>query len=121
MLCLDEAEASELWSDADAASAGRPHPDNDKAGTVQATLSVLRNVSFTIEPGEKAALIVPSGAGKTTIMRLFMRYMYATSGALLIDSHDLRDVCLSSCLNIIAYVRQQVQIFDRTISDILPY
>lgn len=121
MLSVDDPETSELWSDAEAASAGRPHPDNDKAGTVQATLSVLRNVSFTIEPGEKAALIGPSGAGKTTIMRLLMRYMDATSGAILIDGHDLRDVCLSSWLNMIAYVPQQAQVFDGTIRDNLLY
>src|SRR5205085_5862082 len=82
---------------------------------------ILRNVSFTIEPGEKAALIGPSGAGKTTIMRLLMRYMDPTSGTILIDGHDLRDVRLSSWLNLIAYVPQQAQVFDGTIRDNLLY
>ena len=84
-------------------------------------LPILRNVSFTIEPGEKAALIGPSGAGKTTIMRLLMRYMDPTSGAILVDGHDLRDVQLSSWLNLIAYVPQQAQVFDGTIRDNLLY
>ena len=83
--------------------------------------SVLRNVSLTIEPGEKAALIGPSGAGKTTIMRLLMRYMDPTSGVILIDGYDLRDVRLSSWLNLIAYVPQQSQVFDGTIRDNLLY
>jgi len=82
---------------------------------------VLRNVSFTIEPGEKAALIGPSGAGKTTIMRLLMRYMDPTAGAILIDGHDLRDLRLSSWLNLIAYIPQQAQVFDGTIRDNLLY
>ncbi|HXU47612.1 MAG TPA: ATP-binding cassette domain-containing protein, partial [Candidatus Binatia bacterium] len=83
--------------------------------------AILRNVSFTIEPGEKCALIGPSGAGKTTIMRLLMRYMDPTSGAILIDGHDLREVRLSSWLNLIAYVPQQAQVFDGTIRDNLLY
>ena len=82
---------------------------------------ILRNVSFTIEPGEKAALIGPSGAGKTTIMRLLMRYMDPTSGTILVDGHDLRDVRLSSWLNLIAYVPQQAQVFDGTVRDNLLY
>jgi ABC-type multidrug transport system fused ATPase/permease subunit len=82
---------------------------------------ILRNVSFTIAPGEKAALIGPSGAGKTTIMRLLMRYMDPPSGAIFIDGHDLRDVRLSSWLNLIAYVPQQAQVFDGTIRDNLLY
>jgi len=83
--------------------------------------SILQNVSFTIEPGEKAALIGPSGAGKTTIMRLLMRYMDPTEGAILVDGHDLRDVRLSSWLNLLAYVPQQAQVFDGTIRDNLLY
>ena len=83
--------------------------------------AILRNVNFTIEPGEKAALIGPSGAGKTTIMRLLMRYMDPTSGTILVDGHNLRDVRLSSWLNLIAYVPQQAQVFDGTIRDNLLY
>jgi ABC-type multidrug transport system fused ATPase/permease subunit len=82
---------------------------------------ILRNVSFSIEASEKAALIGPSGAGKTTIMRLLMRYMDPTSGAILIDDHDLRDIRLCSWLNLIAYVPQQAQVFDGTIRDNLLY
>ena len=90
-------------------------------GFPSSALPVLRNVSLTISPGEKAALIGPSGAGKTTIMRLLMRYMDPTAGAILIDGHDLRNVRLSSWLNLIAYVPQQAQVFDGTIRDNLLY
>ena len=103
-------------------SAGRPRTANEDASvSPKPMLPVLRNVSFTIEPGEKAALIGPSGAGKTTIMRLLMRYMDPTAGAILIDGHDLRDVQLSSWLNLIAYVPQQAQVFDGTVRDNLLY
>jgi len=93
----------------------------DTIGTSKPAPPILRNVSFTIEPGEKAALIGPSGAGKTTIMRLLMRYMDPTCGAIFVDGHDLRDVRLSSWLNLIAYVPQQAQVFDGTIRDNLLY
>lgn len=97
-----------------------PGLDVARIGSKPAT-PILRNVSFTIEPGEKAALIGPSGAGKTTIMRLLMRYMDPTSGTILVDDHDLRDVRLSSWLNLIAYVPQQAQVFDGTVRDNLLY
>jgi len=84
-------------------------------------LPILRNVSLSIAPGEKAALIGPSGAGKTTIMRLLMRYMDPTAGAIFVDGHDLREVRLSSWLRLIAYVPQQAQVFDGTVRDNLLY
>ena len=103
-------------------SAGRLHAANNPPnGSPTRKLPVLHNVSFSIQPGDKAALIGPSGAGKTTIMRLLMRYMDPTSGTILIDGHDLRDVRLSSWLNLIAYVPQQAQVFDGTIRDNLLY
>jgi len=102
-------------------SAGLDLLELSSVGSPRPALPVLGNVSFTIEPGEKAALIGPSGAGKTTIMRLLMRYMDPTLGTILIDGHDLRDVRLSSWLNLIAYVPQQAQVFDGTIRDNLLY
>ena len=90
-------------------------------GECKPATPILQNVSLTIEPGEKAALIGPSGAGKTTIMRLLMRYMDPASGAIFVDGHDLREVRLSSWLNLIAYVPQQAQVFDGTIRDNLLY
>jgi len=81
----------------------------------------LEKVSFRIEPGEKVALIGPSGAGKTTIMRLLMRYMDVHAGAIRISGHDLRDVKLSSWLDLIGYIPQQAQVFDGTIRDNLLY
>ena len=57
---------------------------------------VLHDVSFRVEPGQLTALVGPSGAGKTTITHLVSRLYDVTSGAVLIDGHDIRDVTLDS-------------------------
>lgn len=82
---------------------------------------VLKNVSFTIEPGEKVALIGPSGAGKTTVVRLLQRYMDPDQGEILIDGRDLRDYRHASWTQALAYIPQQAQVLDGTIRSNLIY
>ncbi|MFN2157113.1 MAG: ABC transporter ATP-binding protein [Anaerolineae bacterium] len=53
---------------------------------------VLRNVSFTIRPGDKVALVGENGAGKTTLVKLLTRLYDPTDGAILLDGHDLRQI-----------------------------
>lgn len=83
----------------------------NKAGEPQ----VLNNITFTIEPKEKVALIGTSGAGKSTLMKLLLRYMDPTSGAIRIDGIDLRDIGLDSWLNLVGYIPQGPQILNGTI------
>lgn len=54
--------------------------------------ATLRNVSFTINPGEKIAFVGENGAGKSTIVKLLVRFYDVTEGAILIDGHDLREI-----------------------------
>lgn len=84
-------------------------------------IHTLRNVSFTIEPGEKVALIGPSGAGKTTVMRLLLRFMDPLSGKILVNGYDLKNIDLSDWVKIIGYIPQQAQILDGTIAYNLTY
>lgn len=90
------------------AYAGRDAEDN----ATGAELHVLKRVSFAIEPGERAALIGPSGAGKTTVMRLLQRYMDPEQGSVLVDGHDLRGVALASWTRLVGYIPQQSQVLD---------
>lgn len=76
---------------------------------------ILQDVSFTIQPGEKVALIGPSGAGKTSIMKLLLRYMDPTSGEIWVNGSRLTDVQLSSWMGHVGYIPQQPQVFDGTI------
>ncbi len=84
-------------------------------------MHVVRDISFTIEEGEKVALIGPSGAGKTTIMRLLLRFMDPNSGCIWVDGHKLTDIKLSSWIKLIGYIPQQTQVFDGTMRYNLTY
>lgn len=77
----------------------------------------LRGVTITAAPGERIALVGPSGGGKSTILNLVPRLFDATSGAVLIDGHDVRDVTLSSLRANIALVSQHVTLFSESVSD----
>ena len=82
---------------------------------------ILHDVSFTIEPGEKVALLGPSGVGKTTLMRLLLRYMDPTVGRILINGIDLKEIDLRDWLRQVGYISQTAHIFDGTFRDNMVY
>ncbi len=82
---------------------------------------VLYNVSFTIEPGEKVALIGQSGSGKTTLMQLLLRFMDPTSGRITIDGCDLREIDHHSWMRLVGYIPQEPMIFSGTLRANLLY
>jgi ATP-binding cassette, subfamily B, bacterial len=77
----------------------------------------LQNVSLTVSPGETVALVGPSGAGKTTILQLLMRYYDPKSGAIRIDGLDLRDMTRADFRRAIALVPQDPVIFATSAMD----
>lgn len=81
----------------------------------------LADVSFTIKPGQLAALVGPSGAGKTTITYMIPRLYDATEGRILIDGHDIRHVTLKSLAEHIGMVTQETYLFYDTIRANLIY
>lgn len=78
---------------------------------------VLKDVSFTAEPGQTIALLGATGSGKTTIINLIPRFYDASEGAVLIDGHDLRDVTLDSLRSQIGIVLQETNLFSGSIRD----
>ncbi len=78
---------------------------------------VLRNLSFTVEPGKSVALVGPTGAGKTSIINLLCRFYDPDSGSILIDGKDLRDYQVSDLRDNISIVLQDAFIFSRSVED----
>ena len=89
--------------------------------TVSAHQDVLRDVSFTIPAGTMAALVGPSGAGKTTITSLVPRLYDTTSGVVRVAGQDVRDVTLSSLRDRIGVVTQDAHMFHDSIKANLLY
>lgn len=75
----------------------------------------LSGVSFTAPPGRMTALVGPSGAGKTTIINLIPRFYDVSRGSIKIDGIDIRNITLESLRENIAFVSQDITIFDDTV------
>jgi ATP-binding cassette, subfamily B, bacterial len=81
----------------------------------------VKNVSFTIEPGQLAALVGPTGAGKTTITSLLPRFYDPQLGAVRLDGNDVRDLTLESLGRQVGLVFQDTFLFHASIRDNLLY
>ena len=78
---------------------------------------VLKNVSFSAEPGQTVAIVGPTGAGKTTIINLLPRFYDVTGGAVKIDGYDVRDVKAASLRKQIGIVLQDTFLFSTTVME----
>jgi ATP-binding cassette subfamily B protein len=82
---------------------------------------VLRDVSFSVQPGETIALVGPTGAGKTTIVNLISRFYDVTSGRITIDGHDVQAVTLASLRRQMGVMTQDTFLFSGTIRENICY
>ena len=81
----------------------------------------LTNVTLSVNPGERVAIVGPSGAGKTTIFSLLMRFYEPQSGSIYIDGHDYRDLSLHDLRHRIGIVPQEPALFSTTLYDNIMY
>ena len=81
-----------------------------------ATSPALNGVSLTIQPGQTVALVGPSGSGKTTLANLLPRFLDPTSGQVKLDGVPLKDWSLASLRSQVAYVSQDVVMFNDTVA-----
>jgi len=82
---------------------------------------VLKDISFKIEPGQVAAIVGPSGTGKTTIISLIPRFYDPQSGTVKIDGVNIRDYTLKSLREQISFVLQETLLFHATVWDNIAY
>lgn len=82
---------------------------------------VLKDVSFSCEPGKMIALVGPTGVGKTTLTQLISRFYEPTSGRILIDGKDIQDVTIESLRKNISPVLQDTFLFNGTIAENIGY
>ncbi len=102
---------------------GKEKSSESTAGNGQSAVTqwALRDVNFTIEPGQLAALVGPSGAGKTTTTYMIPRLYDPTEGRVLIDGQAIIDVTLNSLADNIGMVTQETYLFYDTIRANLLY
>src|SRR5690606_17925914 len=81
----------------------------------------LSDVSFVAEPGQTIALVGRSGSGKTTLVNMLPRFVNPSSGTVLIDGQDVRDVSLRGLRSHLSLVSQDVVLFDGTIAENVGY
>lgn len=82
---------------------------------------VLSDIQLTIRPGEKIALVGPSGGGKTTLCSLIPRFYDPTEGKILLDGQDIRKVTLQSLRSNVGVVQQDVYLFSGSVYENIAY
>jgi len=82
---------------------------------------VINNFSASIKAGQKVAIVGPTGAGKTTIVKLLMRFYDVNEGAILIDGHDIRDFTREDLRSLFGMVLQDTWLYNGTIMDNIRY
>jgi len=92
---------------------GAPDDPHEREGGVE---YVLRNVSFEVKPGERVGIVGATGAGKSTLISLLLRFYDVTSGRILIDGVDIREMDLAELRKLFGLVLQDVHLFSGTIA-----
>jgi len=83
--------------------------------------NVLKDLSLSIKPGERVGIVGSSGAGKTTLVNLLMRFYEPQNGDIIIDGQNIKDVTQNSLREQIAFIPQDPTMFNRTIGENIGY
>ncbi len=83
--------------------------------------TIIHNFSFTALPGQKIAIVGPTGAGKTTLVNLLMRFYEVDSGEILVDGVNIHDMTRAYARNLFGMVLQETWLFEGTIRDNLKF
>ena len=119
-----------LNEEEEAVTAAHPAPIDDLRGAVdfdhvrfgyQPDKTIIHDFSAHIEPGKMVAIVGPTGAGKTTMVKLLMRFYDVQSGAIRVDGHDVRDYNRSELREAFGMVLQDTWLFKGTIMENIRY
>ncbi len=83
--------------------------------------TVIKDLSFSAQPGQKIAIVGPTGAGKTTLVKLLMRFYDVDSGVVLVDGHDIQGFRRDDLRKMFAMVLQDTWLFNGTICENIRY
>jgi ATP-binding cassette subfamily B protein/subfamily B ATP-binding cassette protein MsbA len=117
-------EKPEVEDKEDAIDIGRAHGDiefQDVCFSYKDRVDTLKNISFKVPAGSRVAIVGPTGAGKTTLINLMVRYYDPASGTISIDGHDIKDISLYCLRNQLSLVLQNPQLFSGSIADNIRY
>jgi len=104
------------------AFAAKPHPGighiafDDVSFAYNGTDYVLEEVSFEVRPGQRVGIVGATGAGKSTIINLLLRFYDVTRGRILVDGTDIREMALTDLRRLFSLVLQDVHLFSGTIA-----
>jgi ATP-binding cassette subfamily B protein len=87
----------------------------------QGDRGILRNLNFSVEPGQQVAIVGPSGSGKSTLVSLLLRLYDPMEGSVQIDGHDLREYTLASLRRQVSIVLQDTILFAASVRDNIAY
>ncbi|HJD24544.1 MAG TPA: ABC transporter ATP-binding protein/permease [Firmicutes bacterium] len=82
---------------------------------------IIHDFSASVQPGQKVAIVGPTGAGKTTMVKLLMRFYDVNEGAILVDGYDIRDFSRNELRGLFGMVLQDTWLYNGTIKDNIRY
>jgi ATP-binding cassette subfamily B protein len=94
---------------------------SDVSFSYQDQSPILRNLSFTIQPGQHVAFVGATGAGKSTLLHLLLGFYFPTAGKILFDDKEIREISLSSLRKQLGFVSQDPFLFEGTIAENIGY
>ncbi len=118
---LDEVPERDEGTLALTSSEGRLEFRNVSFNYLDAEQPILKNISFKVEPGQKIALVGKSGSGKTTLVNLLVRFHDYQQGGIYLDDHELPDIRLHDLRRQIAYVGQDIVLFNDSVRNNIAY
>ncbi len=83
--------------------------------------TIIHDFSAVVQPGQKVAIVGPTGAGKTTVVKLLMRFYDVNSGAVLLDGHDVREFTRNGLRNLFGMVLQDTWLYNGSILENIRY